>query len=144
MAAEKGQAEVMMSTNNNGTVRKDCAYSVTPVTNVLRSESSTTITMPFSPDSDSFDLLTAIRYDSSLLNSHWNSAANQGQSSPFLLLPYHFGRLIAAASQHGWQPPPSWSAFQLACQRAVESYNGQNRGGPLKVSGFTFPIAWSL
>jgi hypothetical protein len=93
--------------------------------------------MAVSPDSDSFDLLTAIRYDSSLLNCPGIRLANQGQSSPFLLLPYHFSRLIAAATLHGWRhpfTPPSWSSFQHACQRAVETYNGPNKGGPLKVS----------
>ena len=101
-------------------------------------------TMAASPDSDGFDLLTAIRYDSSLINCPWNSLANQGQSSPFLLLPFHFSRLIAAATLHGWRhafTPPSWTSFQHACQRAVETHNGPNKGGPLKVSSkFAFSI----
>ncbi|KAI9462410.1 aminotransferase [Lactarius psammicola] len=92
--------------------------------------------MPASPDSDCFDLLTAIRYDSSLLNFAWNSAINQGQPSPFLLLPYHFARLEAAVALHGWRhafTPLSWGSFQHACQRAVETYNGPAKGGPLKL-----------
>ncbi|SRR6266702_2916700 len=106
------------------------------------SESLTSITMHASPDSDCFDLLTAIRYDSSLLNFAWNSAVNHGQPSPFLLLPYHFTRLEAAATLHGWRhpfTPLSWGSFQHACQRAVETYDGPDKGGPLKVSfRFTF------
>jgi 4-amino-4-deoxychorismate lyase len=90
------------------------------------------------PDSDSFDLLTAIRYDSSLLDYPWNSAVNHDQPSPFLLLPYHFSRLKASATLHGWRHPfTPPSEFQHSCQRAVESYNGPGKGGPLKVS-FTF------
>ncbi|KAH9004298.1 aminotransferase [Lactarius hatsudake] len=77
-----------------------------------------------SPDSDSFDLLTAIRYDHALLLFPWNSAVNQGQPSPFLLLPYHFTRLEAAATLHGWRTPLSWTSFEHACHSAC---------GPLKL-----------
>ncbi|KAH9175507.1 aminotransferase [Lactarius sanguifluus] len=86
-----------------------------------------------SPDSDSFHLLTAIRYDHALLLFPWNSAVNQGQPSPFLLLPYHFARLEAAATLHGWRTPLSWSSFEHACHRAVDSYNGPGKSGPLKL-----------
>ncbi|KAI9445055.1 aminotransferase [Lactarius indigo] len=86
-----------------------------------------------SPDSDTFDLLTAIRYDRSLLHSPWNSAVNHGQPSPFLLLPYHFARLEPAAALHGWRISLSWTEFEHACHRAVESYNGPGKGGPLKL-----------
>ena len=125
---------------NNGSVGNNCGAEVRHT--VTQGQPSTTITML---DSDSFDLLTAIRYDSSLLLYPWNSAVNHGQPSPFCLLPYHFSRLNAAAALHGWRhpfTPPSWSSFQHACQRAVESYNGLGKGGPLKVSfRFYFPVS---
>jgi 4-amino-4-deoxychorismate lyase len=73
----------------------------------------------------SFQLTSAIRYD-----------PLHGQPDPFLLLPYHFDRLTAAAALHGWQdtsPSLSWSSFQSTCHRAVQEYNGPAQGGPLKV-----------
>ena len=80
----------------------------------------------------SFQLTSAIRYDpihSPIL------LLNHGQS-PFLLLPYHFDRLKAAAALHGWQDTfatLSWSSFQSTCNRVVQEYNGHGKGGPLKV-----------
>ncbi len=67
----------------------------------------------------SFQLTSAIRYDPT-------------QPSPFLLLPYHYDRLTAAAALHGWQDISS-SSFQSTCHRAVQEYNGPGKGGPLKV-----------
>src|SRR6266404_8221118 len=91
------------------------------------------------PDSDGFeaDLLSTIRYDSSLLRFPWNSAVNGGSPSAFLFLPYHLDRLKAAATLHGWRQALtllSWNSFQHTCHHAVDSYNGPGKGGPLKVS----------
>ena len=75
----------------------------------------------------SFQLTSAVRYDP-IHSLH--------QQSPFLLLPYHFDRLRAAAALHGWQdtlPSLSWPSFQSACHRAVQEYDGPGKGGPLKV-----------
>jgi hypothetical protein len=84
-----------------------------------------------------YELISTIRHDSLCLNFPWNSAANNGQPSLFMLLPHHFDRLRAAAALHGWQDAGaslSWALFQLTCQRAVEAYDGPAKGGPLKVS----------
>jgi len=80
----------------------------------------------------SFQLTSAIRYDP--IHSP-TLVLNHGQS-PFLLLPYHFDRIRAAAALHGWQdtsPSLSWSSFQSTCNHAVQEYNGPGKGGPLKV-----------
>jgi hypothetical protein len=78
----------------------------------------------------SFQLTSAVRYDPL-------------QPSPFLLLPYHFDRLKAAAALHGWQDTftsISWSLFQSTCHRAVQEYNGPAKGGPLKVRSSAFHV----
>lgn len=90
-----------------------------------------------SSSSTHFHLITTIRYDSNLLNISWNSTANYGQPSPFMLLPYHFDRLKAAATLHGWQDTItsiSWTSFLLTCQHAVQAYDGPAKGGPFKAS----------
>ncbi|KAI0283425.1 aminotransferase [Russula aff. rugulosa BPL654] len=82
----------------------------------------------------SFQLTSAIRYDP--IHSH----------SPFLLLPYHFDRLRAAAALHGWQDTfasISWPSFQSTCNRAVQEYNGPGKGGPIKVRSPSFHNAFS-
>ena len=82
----------------------------------------------------SFQLTSAIRYDPLY------SSLNQAQPSPFLLLPYHFDRLRAAAALHGWQDTftsVSWPLVQSACHRAVQGYDGPSKGGPLKVRSLT-------
>ncbi|KAI0274798.1 aminotransferase [Gloeopeniophorella convolvens] len=90
-----------------------------------------------SPDSPlDFQLISAIRFDPALRDASWNSSVNADQPSPFMLLPYHFDRLNAAAADHGWQTISaslSWASFQQQCQRAVEAYNGPGSGGPLKL-----------
>jgi 4-amino-4-deoxychorismate lyase len=76
----------------------------------------------------SFQLTSAIRYDPIHSLPH--------SPSPFLLLPYHFDRLRAAAALHGWQdtfPSLSWPSFLSTCNRAVQEYDGPGKGGPLKV-----------
>ena len=83
-----------------------------------------------------YQLVSTIRHDSLCLNLPWNSASNNGQPSPFMLLSYHFDRLKAAAAIHGWQDAVasiSWDIFQLSCQRAIQAYDGPSKGGPLKV-----------
>jgi 4-amino-4-deoxychorismate lyase len=83
-----------------------------------------------------YQLVSTVRHDPSCLHFPWNSAANNGQPSPFMLLPYHFDRLRAAAALHAWQDAVlsmSWALFQLTCQRAIQTYDGPAKGGPLKV-----------
>jgi len=83
-----------------------------------------------------YHLVSTIRHDTLCLNLPWNSALNNGQPSPFMLLPYHFDRLRAAAAIHGWKDAVAsipWDLFQLTCQRAIQAYDGPAKGGPLKV-----------
>ncbi|KAI0066570.1 hypothetical protein BV25DRAFT_1820574 [Artomyces pyxidatus] len=87
------------------------------------------------PSSD-YALITAIRYDPALLSCQWNTQANQGVPSSFMLLRYHFDRLINAAIVHGWADTAAAltrEAFERECQRAVDQYTGHGRGGPLKL-----------
>src|SRR5260221_6377010 len=83
-----------------------------------------------------YQLITTILHDLFCLNLPWNSALNNGQPSPFLLLPHHFDRLRAAAAIHGWQDAVasiSCDTFQLTCQHAIHAYDGPAKDGPLKV-----------
>lgn len=83
-----------------------------------------------------YQLVSTVRHDSLCLNLPWNSAANNGQPSPFMLLPYHFDRLRSAGAIHGWQDAVasiSWDIFQSTCQHAIQAYDGPAKGGPLKV-----------
>ncbi|KAI0004182.1 aminotransferase [Russula compacta] len=83
-----------------------------------------------------FELISTIRYDPLCLDLPWNSAANHGHPSPFMLLPYHFDRLRLAAALHNWQDTfasISWALFQSTCQRAVQAYNGPAKQSPLKL-----------
>ena len=83
-----------------------------------------------------YQLITSILHDPFCLNLPWNSVLNNGQPSPFLLLPYHFDRLRAAAAIHGWQDAVasiSWDTFQLTCRHAIQAYDGPAKAGPLKV-----------
>ncbi|KAA1467887.1 hypothetical protein DENSPDRAFT_863259 [Dentipellis sp. KUC8613] len=90
-----------------------------------------------------FELITATRYDPALLlPAQWNTTANEGQPSPFMLLRYHHARLADGARVHGepWAniatalaDPSSdlgWPVFERRFQAAVAAHNN---GGPLKV-----------
>ncbi|KAI0053385.1 hypothetical protein FA95DRAFT_737893 [Auriscalpium vulgare] len=87
------------------------------------------------PDVASFSLISAIRYDPALRALAWNTAANAGIPSPFMLLRFHHDRLLAAARVHAWGPASAltWDAFHSACERAVAEYTGPARDGPLKL-----------
>ncbi|KAH9968813.1 aminotransferase [Russula dissimulans] len=80
-----------------------------------------------------FQLVSTIACDPHNLNLSWNSAANHGHPSPFILLPYHFDRLRSAAALHGWQDAISWASFQATCQHAIQQYDGPGKGGPFKL-----------
>ncbi|TFY58494.1 hypothetical protein EVG20_g8129 [Dentipellis fragilis] len=81
-----------------------------------------------------FELITATRYDPALLlPAQWNTAANDGQPSPFMLLRYHHARLADSAHTHGepWAStaaaladPSSdlgWPVFERRFQAAVRA-----------------------
>ena len=70
----------------------------------------------------SFHLLSSTRYDRALLDLQWNTDANEGVKSPYLLLKYHFDRLRDALKQHGWPSASGFTRFilQSHCDAAVE------------------------
>ena len=82
-------------------------------------------------------LITALRYDRALLQCDYNTFAIHGKPSPYLLLPYHYERLLAAAHAHGraWASAAeslTLDGVQEACRLTVRQH-GED-GGPLKVS----------
>ena len=82
-------------------------------------------------DDSSYSLLTSLRYYDALLQMAWNTRANGGTPSRFMLLPHHFDRLMAAVRDHGWHLPSlSLRDLQTECEAAVQSQHG---AGPLKV-----------
>lgn len=84
----------------------------------------------------SYSLLSTTRYDEELINISWNTRVNGGVPSRFLLLPYHFDRLAAAAEQHGWTVPQrSMTRDHLAqaCDDAVRGVGKEHGRGPFKV-----------
>ncbi|GBE77444.1 aminotransferase [Sparassis latifolia] len=87
-----------------------------------------------SPD---FDLLSSIRYDHSLRDLQWNTLANGGIQSPYLLLRYHLDRLLDAAEQHGWQFLRfiTHDSLKIACDDAV-----RDASSDLAVPSSTFKI----
>ncbi|TFK41820.1 aminotransferase [Crucibulum laeve] len=74
------------------------------------------------PSCADYQLLTTTRYDNVLSSLRWNNDSDG--PSPFLLLPYHFHRLISAAEEHGWiaaKNALNYSALKLKCQDAVSA-----------------------
>lgn len=73
--------------------------------------------------SSAYELLTSTRYDEYLLSLSWNN--DNDEPSPFLLLQFHFDRLIDACAVHGWadaQTSLSYASLKSSCQDAVTSY----------------------
>ncbi|KAK0466361.1 aminotransferase [Desarmillaria tabescens] len=68
-----------------------------------------------------YELLLATRYDPLLERLGWNY--DELQPSPFLLLRYHYDRLVAAAEQHGWTEAVnlSYAALKTAAEEAVNN-----------------------
>lgn len=84
-----------------------------------------------------YHLLSSTRYDDALLSVAWNTRVNDGIPSKFMLLPYHFDRLAAAAEQHGWiasQQRLARDEFTAACDNAVIAAHSEHGNVPLKVS----------
>ncbi|ETW86678.1 hypothetical protein HETIRDRAFT_241567, partial [Heterobasidion irregulare TC 32-1] len=82
-------------------------------------------------------LLTAIRVDPALLHATWNTAANAGIASSWMLLPLHHDRLLAAAAAHGWDAARTAltrDRFVRECECALAAYDGPGKAGPLKVT----------
>ena len=69
-----------------------------------------------------FDLISTTRRDPQLLQVEWNTTANSGIPSPYLLLAYHHDRLRDAAKQHNWSVPQGFSisALEDLCDAALK------------------------
>ncbi|KAI0931494.1 hypothetical protein AcW1_001117 [Taiwanofungus camphoratus] len=83
-----------------------------------------------------FQLLSSTRYDKSLLDVEWNTLANGGVQSPYLLLTYHYDRLCDAARQHGWTAQNfTIDDLRRVCDEAVRDtlHDHSSPDGPLKV-----------
>lgn len=82
-----------------------------------------------------YSLLSSTRYDNAVHNMHSNTRVNGALPSPFMLLPYHFDRLMTAARTHGWQMPENVTKAALLekCERAVAEAGEAHGLGPLKV-----------
>ncbi|KAH0591131.1 Putative aminodeoxychorismate lyase [Termitomyces sp. J132] len=83
-----------------------------------------------------YELLSSTRFDPFLLNIRWNDDKN-GPSN-FLLLRYHFDRLIAAVERHDWFQAKSvlasYNEFESLCRNAVEVHRDKDNGpGALKL-----------
>ena len=66
-----------------------------------------------------FHVLSSTRYDPRLRTLAWNTAANNGEPSPFLLLRYHLDRLNNAAHAHGWIVSLAYHDLVAACEEAI-------------------------
>ncbi|KAI0828966.1 aminotransferase [Trametes gibbosa] len=73
------------------------------------------------PSGQDFDLISTTRYAPCLRNFAWNTNANAGTPSPYLLLTYHRDRLLDAAKSHGWPITPHLSLDHLEslCNAAI-------------------------
>ena len=99
------------------------------------------------PAETTYSLLSSMRYDEALLNLCRNSSANDGQASPFMLLPFHFDRLMTAVGEHGWHcagDKISRRAVQATCEAAVRDARETHPSGPLKVRYRYWPAAQSV
>lgn len=68
-----------------------------------------------------FELISTTRYAPSLRDIAWNTEANAGTPSPYLLLSYHRDRLLGAAQLHKWIIPEELSMDRLKalCDAAI-------------------------
>ena len=85
---------------------------------------------------ESYQLMTATRYDKRLLDIEWNTRVNGGTPSHFLLLRYHLDRLVEASKRHGWpECLPNLTIDNLTdtCEDAVRSASTDEYDGPFKV-----------
>lgn len=85
-----------------------------------------------------FHLLSTTRYDDALLGHDYNTAVNSGEPSPFLLLRYHFDRLVTAAERHGWWSGADGKLLFLdllrECEAAVrKARDDHSSPGPFRV-----------
>ena len=84
-----------------------------------------------------YNLISSTRYDKTLLDVDWNTAANGGEPSPFLLLPYNLDRLTDAVRKHGWVVPEDLLTMPYlldVCKASVDLAVSKNGDVPMKVS----------
>lgn len=84
-----------------------------------------------------YSVISSTRYDEALLDIAWNTRVNDGTPTRFMLLPWHFSRLVAAAEKHGWIPSRERMErddLVAACENAVDAARPQHGDGPFKVS----------
>ncbi|KZT72899.1 hypothetical protein DAEQUDRAFT_663483 [Daedalea quercina L-15889] len=86
--------------------------------------------MDLDPD---FHVLSSTRYDPRLLGLAWNTTANQGGSSPFLLLRYHLDRLNYAAQAHGWTISLTYDDLVTTCEHAVRQALSESSDVDLRI-----------
>ncbi len=88
-------------------------------------------------DGVQYSLLSTTRYDDALRNVAWNTRVNGGEPSAYMLLPYHFDRLLAAAEDHGWMASRQhmeYADLVAACNDSVRAALAQHGHGHLRVS----------
>ncbi|KAI0363147.1 hypothetical protein BV20DRAFT_975993 [Pilatotrama ljubarskyi] len=68
-----------------------------------------------------FDLISSTRYEPRFRDLSWNTDANGGKPSPYLLLKYHRERLLDAAKVHDWRVPTDLPVTRLEelCSAAI-------------------------
>ena len=88
-------------------------------------------------DDVQYSLLSTTRYDDDLRNVAWNTRVNGGKPSSYMLLPYHFDRLMTAARDHGWiatKQRTDYADLVAACDDAVNAARPQHDSAHLRVS----------
>ncbi|KAH9858339.1 aminotransferase [Lenzites betulinus] len=82
--------------------------------------------MSSTPD---FDLISTTRYAPCLRDTAWNTDANTGTPSPYLLLVYHRDRLLDAAKAHNWSCSTNLSLEHLEslCDQAIMTETGGSK-----------------
>jgi hypothetical protein len=91
-----------------------------------------------------YSLFTTTRYDEGLTKLSWNT--DNGEPSPFLLLQYHFQRLVNATQDHEWPEAQAalreYEHFKSVCVKTVEDHKKSNNteGKALRVSEYSICI----
>jgi hypothetical protein len=84
---------------------------------------------------ESYELITATRYDSFLSTLSWNT--DRDGPSDFLLLQYHLDRLWHAAELHSWDEVKSsltYNTLKSVCETTVSDYaSREDTSNALKV-----------
>ncbi|KAG6837318.1 hypothetical protein H0H93_011413 [Arthromyces matolae] len=92
-----------------------------------------------------YELLSSTRFDPFLRNLRWND--DNDEPSPFLLLRYHFDRLLAATQSHNWDAAKSFSTFddfKTVCHHAVATANRHEDGSQALKLRFTLSRSGQL